>query len=229
MNINNNNDIYENSQISKEIIYEIFKKNYKTNCGSIISELFYGITEKKICCKGCNSIKYNYEIFYYFEFRLDLINIFFGKKTNSDLDIFECFNYYQREEYIKEKIKTICNYCKKDANLYNSLKIFSLPFYLVIILNRDHGNSYRCKVTYPEILDLNDFIIHKEERGILYDLYAIVCHLGPNEMSRHFFSYCRHRMNNKWYLYNDSVVTECEGCNDLKGFPYILFYQKINN
>ena len=63
MNINNNNDIYENSQISKEIIYEIFKKNYKTNCGSIISELFYGITEKKICCKGCNSIKYNYEIF----------------------------------------------------------------------------------------------------------------------------------------------------------------------
>ena len=228
-NINDKNDINKNSEINKDKIYEIFENNYKNNNNSIISKLFYGITEKKIYCKECNFIKYSYEKFYFFDFRLDLVNIYFGRKSNSDLNIFECFYYYQREENIKGKNKTICNFCKNNAKSYNSLKIYSLPIYLVIILNRDHGNSYRCKVTYPEILDLNDFVIQKEEMGILYDLYAIVCHLGPDENSGHFFSYCRHRINNKWYLYNDSIVTECDGCNDLKGLPYILFYQKINN
>ena len=224
-NIIDKSDIYKNSQINKEKIYEIFENNYKQKYNSIISELFYGVVEKKINCKICNSIKYGYETFYFLEFRLDLVNSYFRRKTNSDIDISEFFIYYQKEEYEKENI---CNICKKNYS-YNSLKLYAMPIYLIIILNRDHGNSYKCKVKYPEILDLSDFVNEKEEIGALYDLYAIICHLGPNENSGHFFSYCRHRINNKWYLYNDSIVTECGGCNNFEGMPYILFYQKINN
>ena len=69
--------------------YEIFENNYKSNNNCIISNLFYGIIEKKIGCKGCNFIKYSYETFYFFEFLFDLVNIYYGKKSNSDLNIFK--------------------------------------------------------------------------------------------------------------------------------------------
>ena len=47
-------------------------------------------------------------------------------------------------------------------------------------------------------------------------------------MSGHFVAYCRNRIDNKWYLYNDGVVTLCtrpQQYND--GMPYILFYKEL--
>ena len=208
----------------------MFENNFKNNYNSIISELFYGINQIKYKCKGCNNIKYNYVIFYYIEFRLDYINMFLGKNKNgimvSNINIYECFKYYQREQFIDRNSKQYCDKCNDKYGFYYYLNLYSIPNYLIIILNRDHGNTYRCKIVFNEILDLTDFGIVKEESGIFYDLYAIICHIGPDENSGHFFAYCRNIINNKWYLYNDSIVTESEFKN-IKGMPYILFYQKV--
>ena len=43
----------------------------------------------------------------------------------------------------------------------------------------------------------------------VFELYAVIYHLGPNSMSGHFVAYCRNRMDNKWYLYNDGIVSKC--------------------
>ncbi len=62
----------------------------------------------------------------------------------------------------------------------------------------------------------------------VYELYAVICHLGPSSMSGHFVAYCRNRIDNQWYLYNDAIVTKCTRkfqYND--GMPYILFYRAI--
>ena len=50
-------------------------------------------------------------------------------------------------------------------------------------------------------------------------------------MSGHFIAYCRNRVDNQWYLYNDSIVTKCKDQNNefMIGTAYILFYESINN
>ena len=47
-------------------------------------------------------------------------------------------------------------------------------------------------------------------------------------MSGHFVAYCKNRMDNKWYLYNDSFVTLCDRKDQYtEGMPYILFYKAV--
>ena len=46
-------------------------------------------------------------------------------------------------------------------------------------------------------------------------------------MSGHFIAFCKHRLNGKWYKYNDAIVTLCQDQNNEYkiGTPYILFYE----
>ena len=61
-----------------------------------------------------------------------------------------------------------------------------------------------------------------------FELYAVICHLGPSSMSGHFVAYIRNNSDYKWYLYNDSIVTECTRPFQYKdGMPYILFYKVL--
>ena len=50
-------------------------------------------------------------------------------------------------------------------------------------------------------------------------------------MSGHFIAFCRHRLDNNWYRYNDAIVTLCQDQNNEYkiGTPYILFYEAIDN
>ena len=48
-------------------------------------------------------------------------------------------------------------------------------------------------------------------------------------MSGHFVAYCRNRMDQQWYLYNDAIVTLCEKAFEYQNkMPYILFYRSTN-
>ena len=47
-------------------------------------------------------------------------------------------------------------------------------------------------------------------------------------MSGHFVAYCKNRIDNKWYLYNDAFVTLCTKSKEYtEGMPYILFYEAV--
>ena len=121
-----------------------------------------------------------------------------------------------------------CNICNGNRDTYYGTTLSSLPNYLVINLNRGKGATYACKVIFPEILNLFNYISLKNGNTVM-QLYAVICHYGPSSMSGHFIAYCRHRVNNKWYKYNDSIVTECTQKNEYyNGMPYILFYKAID-
>ena len=66
---------------------------------------------------------------------------------------------------------------------------------------------------------------------ITYDLYGVITHIGQSGPNAHFIASCKSPVNNKWYRYNDSIVSQIDNIqNDVIDFgtPYILFYQKIN-
>ena len=47
-------------------------------------------------------------------------------------------------------------------------------------------------------------------------------------MSGHFIADCLH-FDNKWYCFNDSIVSGPSNHYNKKGTPYILFYQNVND
>ena len=147
--------------------------------------------------------------------------------TNPDIDLYECFDYHQKLDLMTGQNQMFCNICNGNTDTYYGTSIYSLPNYLIINLNRGKGATYKCNVIFPEVLNLLNYVTAK--KGITaMKLYAVICHYGPSSMSGHFIAYCRHRINQKWYKYNDSIVTECTQPNEYyNGMPYILFYQAV--
>ena len=239
-NINNNNNdenVPQLDQTNEQLMLKLFLDEYTEKFDSIISNLFYGIIETKSQCQGCNVIKYNFQVYSFIEFPLQQVNQYFfnkGKRPlltedgkNPDIDIYECFEYYGKIDLMSGDNQMYCNQCNKLCNSYYSTILYSGSTYLIINLNRGKGAVYECKVIFPEVLNLFNFFTYKQ--GVtVYELYAVICHLGPSSMSGHFVAYCRNRKDNKWYLYNDSIVSLCSKKDQYTdGMPYILFYKAV--
>ena len=137
----------------------------------------------------------------------------------------ECFEYNRKIDLMNGENKMFCDQCNKLCDSNYTTLIYSGPNYLIINLNRGKGAVYECKVIFPEQLNIINYVTFKQ--GItVYELYAVICHLGPSSMSGHFVAYCKNSVDHKWYLYNDAFVSLCtkpQQYND--GMPYILFYK----
>ena len=235
--VNNINDLNDNQadQTNEQLMLKLFLDEFGHKFNSIISNLFYGILETKTQCQGCNIIKFNFQVYSFIEFPLQQVNQYFynkGKRPlltadgkNPDVNIYECFEYNTKIDLMAGDNQMFCNQCNKLCNAYYSTILYSGPTYLIINLNRGKGAVYECNVIFPEQLILYNFITFKD--GItVYELYAVICHLGPSSMSGHFVAYCRNRIDNKWYLYNDAIVSLCTREKQYTdGMPYILFYK----
>ena len=236
-NINNNNNEIINQMDELQTLNAFIQEYFNLN-KSIIIDCFYGILETKSKCCGCNITKYNFQIYSFLEFPLQEVNLYMyqnGRRaslintdgSNPDIDLYECFDYYQKLELMNGQNQMYCNICNGNRDTLYGTLIYSLPNYLIINLNRGKGAVYSCKVIFPEILNILNYVTLKNGNTVM-KLYAVICHYGPSSMSGHFIAYCRHRVNNKWYKYNDSIVTECTQQNEYyNGMPYILFYKAI--
>ena len=226
-------------QSNEKLMLKLFLDEFKEKFDSPISNLFYGMLETKSQCKGCNVIKYNFQVYSFLEFPLQQVNQYFFNKgarplvtndgKNPDIDLYECFEHYGKVDLMTGENQMFCNICNKLNDSAYSTILYSGPTYLIINLNRGKGAVYDCKVNFPEQLNIFNFVTYKQ--GItVYELYAVICHLGPSSMSGHFVAYCRNRIDNKWYLYNDAFVNLCTKPQQYtEGMPYILFYRALKS
>ena len=233
----NNGDENVN-QMDEMQTFNAFLKEYFQSNQSVIVETFYGIVETKSKCGGCNITKYNFQIYSFLEFPLKEVNNYMfqmGRRfslinndgTNPDINLYECFDYFQKIDIMTGQNQMFCNICNGNRDTFYGTNIYSLPNYLIINLNRGKGGVYSCNVIFPEVLNLWNYVSFKDG-GTAMRLYAVICHYGPSSMSGHFIAYCRHRVTNKWYKYNDSIVTECTQPKEYtNGMPYILFYKAV--
>ena len=217
---------------------EYFRVGFAKNNNSIISQNFFFIIQTNTICNGCNSLKYNFQTLFLLEFPLELVYNYSLEKNlpsmNKDgkkcVNILTCFEHYQLPSHFTGENQLYCNTCQgqRDANSVNYL--FSLPPVLVIILNRGKGKSFDCDVDFPEFLNLQNYVVYKKSL-CNYRLKGVISHLGESGMSGHFIAYCRNRIDDNWYLYNDATVTLCKNQqNDfMVGTAYILFYESMDN
>ena len=119
--INKNNSIKNDklNQYDKNNAFKHFFINFQKEC-SIISDLFFGITETTNECLNCknifnsqgllNPICYNYQIFNCLIFPLEAIyNIKNIQEKRNIITIYDCFYYNQKNELLTKENKLIYN------------------------------------------------------------------------------------------------------------------------
>jgi len=235
----NNNEINQNDQLDESKMLNIFLHEFKMKYNSIISNLFYGMFETRSQCQKCKNIKYNFQVYSFLEFPLEQVNKYCfiqGKRQNYDLnnknpdvELYECFEYNCNLDLMTGENQMYCNICNSTEDALYGTQIYSAPNYLIINLNRGRGAVYECKVNFPEKLNLLNFTTYKNG-NTFFELYAVICHLGPSSMSGHFVAYCKKKKDEhyKWFLFNDAFVSECKNQEEYRnGMPYILFYKAI--
>ena len=143
---NNNDNSNQVNQLNENENLQFFLKDFSSNFNSIISKLFYGVLETKSQCKGCNMIKFNFQLFSFLEFPLQQVNHYYyniGKRPlfthdgkNPDVDLYECFEYNRKIDLMDGENQFYCNICNNLCDATYTNFIHSGPNYLIINLNR---------------------------------------------------------------------------------------------
>ena len=144
-------------------------------------------------------------------------------EQNRKLNLSDCFKNYNRIEDLIGDNKLYCEKCQKLCDGLIKYDLYKLPKVLIILLNRGKGNYFKCDVDFPKSLNLKDYI-EESTSDKIYDLISVICHIGESSMEGHFFAYCKH-FDDKWYVFNDSIVSPHQENGIYNGTPYILFYQ----
>jgi ubiquitin C-terminal hydrolase len=237
---------YDRQQVLNCYVYD-----FQMNLNSIISNIFYGTLQGEFECQNCKMqlfqmgqnmpiVKYNFQNYFFINFPLEEVRKFvasnqmlymsymnMGMNPNTEVNLIDCFSYYQKDEYM-------LGYCERcnnnNAQIISRTKLFNFPTYLIILLNRGKGIQFNIKINFPEFLDTNQIVLNPN--GI-YQLYGVVKHFGDNSSSGHFTAYCRSPVDNCWYFYNDAIVTPINEQEKYKiqenGLTYILFYRQYKN
>ena len=167
---------------------------------------------------------------------------------------------YIQSELLGDKRK--CDVCTRKTKWETQILFHRFPPYLILQLKRfTHHGAYGRKVhtalSFPITdFDVNDFLFVRKQKDedrteSLYDLYAIVSHVGNSIDSGHYVAYCKHptqvrerRQHHSddespnleeadaddvpmWYKYNDAEVHAMdidEIVKETSCNAYILFY-----
>ena len=239
-------NIFE-EQRNKELMFNKFINNFKQTQISIISDLFYALNCNVTQCSNCRVMSYNYQIYFFLIFPLEEVRKFklasnngfnnsfmnnnfnFNNNTNT-VDIYDCFNFEMKVNFMAEDNAMYCNYCKQTCPSSMCTNLVTGPEVLIIILNRGKGIEFNVKINFYLELNLYNYIELKDT-GTQYELFGVITHLGESGMGGHFIAYCKSFWDNHWFKFNDALVSPV---NDFKSevidyaMPYLLFYQKKN-
>ena len=245
-NQKNNNITSNNANLSKEKKeYNQFKDDYYSKNSSIIQKTFYGELESFTHCNNCDVNLYNFSIFNFLIFPLEKIRQYLinnGKYGNQIVSLTDCFDNFISEEIMTGSNKMYCNNCNQTCDFSTYAKIYKHPEILILILNRGQGLQYNVPFTYSQYLTLNNYInlqdndnYKNNNSSITYELISVIAHIGDSSMSGHFIACCKSPVDQKFYIYNDAFVSECNnplsftGDSNSNSIPYVLFYQIIKS
>ena len=170
-----------------------------------------------------NMMYQNFDINQLFQQNLNKIQLLQNNKVN----IFDCFDYNQKEENFCGENAMYCNDCNMQLPTIYQTLLYSAPEILILVLNRGAGIQFKIQLEFYEEINLSNYI--HEKGPIIYDLISVVTHMGESGSNGHFIATCKSPIDNNWYQYNDDLVFKI---NNFKSqildyaMPYILFYQK---
>ncbi len=148
-----------------------------------------------------------------------------------NLNLIDLLENFGKLEQLTEENKWYCPKCKEHQLAKKKMVIFTCPEILIIHLKRFKNTSKLGNlVNFPiENLDMGKYIIYNEieTNDNIYDLFAVANHFGGLH-GGHYIAYCKNYIENKWYEFNDSCVSEIDESSIVSRNAYVLFYKKRN-
>ena len=204
---------------AKNIRDQEFDFNFKEREKSIIIDLFYSQIITTFTC-NCGSEIYSFQKLLDFPLLLP--------ENVKQIDINNLLQNYFKDEIVDFDSK--CEKCGKVEKHKKAMKISRPPEILIISLQRINETTQKkneCLVTFPEVLNLFDYIDHDigYDKESYYQLYSVINHQG-NINGGHYYTYIKPLKSKNWFEFNDSVVRQIQINNNIFPFAYALFYIK---
>ena len=152
-------------------------------------------------------------------------------ETNqNNLNIFDCFEYYQKQEILDGDNNMYCENCKNLFPATYSTYLYTTPSILILILKRGKRLQFKIKLEFYTELNLSKFIQSRaNNENIIYDLIGVVTHIEESGSNGHFIATCKSPIDSLWYQYDDDLVSRVDNFTEQvlnSTMPYFLFYQK---
>ncbi|EGO31229.1 hypothetical protein SERLADRAFT_336365, partial [Serpula lacrymans var. lacrymans S7.9] len=207
------------------------RKHYQTAVPSgatFIHKIFEGILTSETRCLTCENVSARDESF------LDLsIDI----EQNSSVTA--CLRQFSASEMLCQKNKFFCDSCCDLQEAEKRMKIKRLPNVLALHLKRfkyqEDVQKYiklAYRVAFPFELRLFNTVDDAQNPDRLYELFAIVVHIGTGPHHGHYVSIIR--TMGFWLIFDDDTVDTIKESDIPKyfgdsnsGSAYVLYYQAV--
>jgi ubiquitin carboxyl-terminal hydrolase 9/13 len=194
-----------------------------------VHELFEGTLTSETRCLTCENVSQRDEAF------LDL-----SVDLEQHASVTSCLRKFSEEEMLCERNKFHCDNCGGLQEAEKRMKIKRLPKILALHLKRfkytedlQRLQKLFHRVVYPYYLRLFNTTDDAEDPDRLYELYAVVVHIGGGPYHGHYISIIKTK-DRGWLLFDDEMVEPVDkayvrrffgGPNEL-ACAYVLFYQE---
>ncbi|KAK4499182.1 hypothetical protein PRZ48_009695 [Zasmidium cellare] len=202
-----------------------------------VHDLFEGLLTSETRCLTCENTSQRDEAF------LDL-----SVDLSAHTSVTSCLRKFSEEEMLCERNKFHCDNCGGLQEAEKRMKIKRLPRILALHLKRfkytedlQRLQKLFHRVVYPFHLRLFNTTDDAEDPDRLYELYAVVVHIGGGPYHGHYVSIVK-TQDRGWLLFDDELVEPVDksyvmnffggepqpGVQDAKQLAcaYVLFYQE---
>ncbi|ESP03988.1 hypothetical protein LOTGIDRAFT_156592, partial [Lottia gigantea] len=157
-------DVQELCRVMFDALEQKWKKTKQAN---LINQLYQGKLKDYVKCLECGYESARTDA--YLDIPL-VVQPFGSNKAYGSVE--EAMNAFVQPETLEGSNQYFCEKCNKKCNAHKGLKFITFPYLLTMQLKRfdfDYSTMHRIKLnnrmTFPELLDINQFIDDLEEKG----------------------------------------------------------------
>lgn len=152
------------------------------------------------------------------------------EQEEKKITLHDCLKLFSKREVLGMNDSWYCPKCKEHRQATKQIQLWNTPDILLIHLKRfENLRSFSDKIDevvhFPITgLDMSQYLVNKHDpRGTIYDLIAVDNHYGGLG-GGHYTAYVKNVINDKWYYFDDSRVTETSPEQSVASSAYLLFY-----
>ena len=206
---------------NKNEMLDRFFKHFTKNFNSPISNRFFGTLKEKKVCQKCGMFNYNFGCFCLMTFDL---NELCGQNNNNInlINLFQAMHNRTKQYGIQDQI--YCDRCLCYQIHTKNKQIYSMPYDLIITLERGINCANKTQVIFPFELDISNFVELKDSPK-KYQLVGTVNRADING-KEHYISFTKNQNNDNWVFSDDDKLNQADKNMALTyGIPILLFYR----
>ncbi|KAK0618420.1 hypothetical protein B0T17DRAFT_537885 [Bombardia bombarda] len=221
----------ENALAGSSIVKNNALSGFRTPGTGWVHDIFEGVLTSETKCLTCETASQRDETF--LDLSIDL---------EEHSSVTSCLQKFSAEEMLCERNKFHCDHCGGLQEAEKRMKIKKLPKVLALHLKRfkyteDFSRLSKLfhRVVYPYHLRMFNTTDDAEDPDRMYELYAVVVHIGSNAYHGHYVVVIKTK-DRGWLLFDDEMVEPVDkhfvrnffGDKPGQACAYVLFYQEVS-